>query len=128
LTICWLLGDRRCTVCDHCRDAGWLQHWLLCSWRCVRVVLCYPCTCNTVNIMLFSLLFYSVDIKRKDHYLFYHQGYICRISYPSNKLCFIRRMLNKPCTRNPLGQCPNVVLCIIFSAFHLLFRQICLIF
>jgi len=28
--------------------------------------------------------------------LFYHQGYISCINYPSNKLCFIRRVLNKP--------------------------------
>ena len=53
-------------------------------------------------------------------------GCISCINYPSNKLSFIRRVLNKLRTHNSLGQRLVVVSCVIFRGFHSLFCPICL--
>ena len=58
--------------------------------------------------------------------LFYHQGCVSCINYPSNKLSFIRRVLNKSRTRNLLGQRLVVVSCVIFRGFYSFFCPICL--
>ena len=47
--------------------------------------------------------------------LSYHQGCISCINYPSNKLSFIRRALNKSRTHNSLGQRMVVVSSGFFS-------------
>jgi len=62
-----------------------------------------------------------------EYNLSYHQGCISCINYPSNKLSFIRWVLNKPCTHNSLGQRHVAVSCVIFRGFHSLFCPICLI-
>jgi len=55
----------------------------------------------------------------KNNLLSYHQGCISRINYPSNKLSFIRRVLNKSRMRNSLGQRHVAVSCVIFRGFSL---------
>jgi len=64
-------------------------------------------------------------------YLSYHQGCISCINYPSNKLSFIRRVLNKSRTHNSLGQRLVVVSSVFFLDFHSRFcsiRLMCKIF
>ena len=59
--------------------------------------------------------------------IFYPTKYcISCINYSSNKLSFIQWVLNKPYTRNSLGQRLVVVSCGIFQGFHLLFCPLCL--
>jgi len=58
--------------------------------------------------------------------LSYHQGCISCINYPSNKLSFIRWVLNKSRRHNSLGQCLVVVSSVFFWGFHSLFCPICL--
>jgi len=58
--------------------------------------------------------------------LSYHQGCISCINYPSNKLSFIRRVLNKSHRHNSLGQRLVVVSCVIFRGYYSLFCPKCL--
>ena len=58
------------------------------------------------------------------HILSYHQGCISCIKYPSNKLSFIRRVLNKSCRHNLLGYRLVVVSSVfseVFTRFSVLY-------
>ena len=68
------------------------------------------------------------ELHFQTHILSYHQGCIICINYPSNKLSFIRRVLNQSRTRNSLGQRLVVVSCVIFRGFYSLFCPIRLMF
>jgi len=55
-------------------------------------------------------------------HLSYHQDCISCINYPSNKLSFIRQVLNKSRTHNSLGQRLVVVSSVFFLRFSLPFQ------
>ena len=78
--------------------------------------------CQLLNFLthMFILLLEGTDYNM----LSYHQGCISRINYPSNKLSFIRRVLNKSRTNNSFGQRLVAVSCLIFRSFHSLFCPI----
>jgi len=100
-------GSHCQTVPDFCRPGD-----------CEERNVCYTSLDERDGLCACDSRFFQPGMLSCLSFLSYHQGCISCINYPSNKLSFIRRVLNKSRTRNSLGQRLVVVSYVIFRVFY----------